>query len=308
MARCRGSCGDLCEPCCHTPVSADVATIGSTARTSLRSPGGLTNVATFRTVSHVSPDVALAAVLALAAAVNAPLPAGAEKKRPPARGLLVLAAAAQDPNEPAFVLACLGDDGKLKAGTGCKAPPPGTRARRPGEAEHTVGRAALALPCEPARHKRPAVVLEPPPPRGPFLAVWPSADAHRLTPASELSTRVPDPRALELLGQAVKGTPVIDQSLSADLDNDGKEDRLFAVRRAGGEAALVLVPGSAPETFRSLPLAAGTVAARLLAVSDLDKDGGAELFVFAQKAAGWELSVLDARKDASLATLSCAPR
>jgi hypothetical protein len=242
--------------------------------------------------------------LAIALGVSAPTPPLA-KKRP--REVLVLAAAAQESNEPAFVLLCTGADGKLRAGPSCRAPAPGTRARRPQEGEHTVGRPLLALPCELSRKKQPALLLDPPAPRGPFLAVWPSADAIALTPADTLATRVPDPPTLIALEAAVAGTPIIDQSLVLDLDHDGKDERLVSVRRKEGPAQLVLLTGEQALAWRALPTATGARAVRLLAVSDLDKNRRLELYVFSQLEEGWELRVIEAGADAPLSTLACGP-
>lgn len=255
----------------------------------------------------VSSWVATALGLGLLLGANAPAPERPGKKARP-REAVVLAAAAQEPAEPAFVLLCLGPDGSLREGTGCKAPALGTRARRLKEHEHAVGRPLLAAPCELTRKKRPAVQLEPPPPRGPFLAVWPAQEVAQLTAADDLPTRVPDPPALLALEAAAGGTPILDQSLVVDLDKDGKDERLFSVRKKDGPAWLVVLTGDGAGSWRALPAPAGARSLRVLAVADLDRDRHLELFVFAQLEGGWELVVLEDAAAAPVASLSCGAK
>jgi hypothetical protein len=247
-----------------------------------------------------------AVVLSLWLGVSAP-PQRPQGKTPGGREVVVLASAAGEANEPAFLFLCAGADGKFREGPACRPPLPGSKARRPKEGEHTVGRVTSASPCELSRLRRMAVVLEPAAPRGPFLAIAPAIESTLLTPAEELPTRVPDPALLETLGAAVQGTPVIDQSLVVDLNHDDKEDRLIAVRKAGGGAQLILIPGDAPTTWRALPIAAGARAVQVLAVGDLNRDRQDELFVFVQLEGGWEIRALASNQDAPLATLRCSP-
>lgn len=246
----------------------------------------------------MSPSLFLAVLLS----VNAERPAPQGKRAP--KEVVVLAAAPQEPNEPAFLLLCSGAKG-LQDGKQCRAPAMGTKAKRPKETEHGIGRPVLASPCELTRSKRPALSLEPPAPRGPFVAVWPAIESHQLTPAEDLATRVPDPQTLVALEAAVAGTPIIDQSLVLDLDRDGKEERLVSVRRKDGPAKLVLLGSEGAQSWRALPTADGARTLRLLAVSDLDRDDALELYVFAQLEAGWELAVFEAEKP--IASLACGP-
>lgn len=253
----------------------------------------------------MSPAPVTALLFGLALGANAPAPERPPKK-PRAREAVVLAAAPQEPGEPAFLLACLGPDGALRDGAGCKAPALGTRARRLKAQEHAVGRPLLAAPCELTKSKRPAVQLEPPPPRGPFLAVWPAQEAGLLTAADDLPTRVPDPPALRALEAAVGGTPIFEQSLVVDLERDGQEERLFSVRSKDGPARLVVLASGDAGAWRALPAPEGARALRVLAAGDLDRDRHLELFVFAQLEAGWELWVLEAGAAAPAAALACA--
>jgi hypothetical protein len=246
----------------------------------------------------VSPSLFLALLLA----VNAERPPPPGKKLP--REVVVLAAAPQEPNEPVFVLLCAGARG-LQEGKQCRPPAMATKARRPREGEHTIGRPTLAAPCALAKSKRAAVTLEPGAPRGPLVAVWPAVEAHQLTPAEDLATRVPDSQTLVALEAAVQGTPIIDQSLVLDVDADGKEERLVSVRRKDGPAKLVLLGSDGAQPWRALPTVEAALSLRLLAVSDLDRDQQLELYVFAQLEAGWELSVLEA--DKPLTALACGP-
>jgi hypothetical protein len=238
--------------------------------------------------------------------VSAPAPA-TQKKNHKARELIVLGAAAREASEPAFPLICVGAEGKLKEGAACRAPLPGTKARRPKESEHTIGRSTSAAPCELSKQRRLAVAMDPAVPRGPFLAVWPSADSGALVPADELATRVPDAAMLEALGGAVGGTAIIDQSLSVDVDGDEKADRLIAVHSQAGVAQLVLFSG-ATGASRPLPIPGKARALHLLATSDLDRDHHLELYLFAQLEAGWELWVIADDRENALASLVCAAR
>lgn len=254
----------------------------------------------------MSPAVTALAALALAA--TAPRPAAPRKKAPPAE-VLVLAAVPGAPGEPAFPLLCV----RAGAAAGlADCPPPvlgGAAARTPEGSRHLPGRVVLRAPCEGGGGRHAGVLLDPPPPTGPFLAVLPAESASKLKPAAALPTRVPDPAALAALGQAVGGTPVLDQALVVDLDGDGREDVLWAVHAAGGEprARLVASAPDAPGAWRELPLPLGAARARVLYVSDLDGDGALELVALAELPLGWALVALEGHRAQPLGELRCAP-
>jgi hypothetical protein len=84
-------------------------------------------------------------------------------------------------------------------------------------------------------------------------------------------------------GRAASKSIDIDQSLASDIDGDGRVDQIYAVSRNGGEprpgglAALVVELAAQPGVYHSLFPRAGAAGYQVIAISDVDGDGRAEI-------------------------------
>lgn len=184
----------------------------------------------------------------------------------------------------------------LASGAACLPMLPGDAKVRTSTGETLAIRAPRRIDCDPSgEHAQGLVLATKPLQRGgedPDFAWWPAQtlDVHRLAAATlhpkDIEERVPAlEAAVHRAAPHLKGKLHVEQDTTADIDGDGRLDRLWAVTLRRGESedlafgGLFLATARDPDRVVTL-IQADAERFQVLGAADLDGDGKAELVLY----------------------------